>query len=358
MAETATGVEEHVVTSWGKGQQLTFVSALGKYPAIKSAVDFSERGIALIRESLLTAFGPPTAGSPFVAACGSFARLEASSHSDLDYLILFPAAPPDSSFRERTVDVLKHVKVPDEAGEISFPQPNPKGVFRGDVLESDIWQIGTKDDHYDNLSRRLLLLLESRCLWNDQYFDEVRGRLVAEYGKAVALDPSKHFVALCNDLIRYFRTICVNYHAQMGSEYGKWPIRNVKLRHSRVLMYASLLFVIGELSKSSLMTGEQKLQALRDFVALPPLERMTRLYASNEDDNAFRLFGLYNTFLERLSTASTRQELINLEYDARYSSATFASLKTNSDAFASELHRFFACRKGKWSDRFFEYVVL
>ena len=61
-------------------------------------------------------------------------------------------------------------------------------------------------------------------------------------------DPRKNYVFLLNDLIRYFRTICVNYPYTKEPEEEQWPIRNIKLRHSRLMMYASLVAMLGVLS--------------------------------------------------------------------------------------------------------------
>jgi len=90
--------------------------------------------------------------------------------------------------------------------------------------------------------RRVLLLLESQALWNSTYFDELRSMLTEQYAP-MSRRRDEAFRLLINDLIRYFRTICVNYHAVKGDDPDKWPIRNIKLRHSRILMYTSLLFV-------------------------------------------------------------------------------------------------------------------
>jgi hypothetical protein len=277
-------------------------------------------------------------------------------------MLIYPGpAPPDSSdIRQRAESVLRGVEVRGSR----FGEPNPKGVFKGDVDgKSLVTEIGSRDEDYRDVSRRLLLLLESQPLWNDALFDSIRSQIVTEYTTAVTGDPSKQFVLLLNDLIRYFRTICVHYHYEAQSEYGRWPIRNIKLRHSRVLMYSSLLIVLGELSKYSyadqrVSGGTDKVGELQQYIGQPPLERFVRVYAANNDDNLFRLLGLYNVFLERLSDPTAREELAGLEYGERYTRSVFASLKANSDAFAGEINRFIQARRGAWSDRFYEYLII
>jgi hypothetical protein len=348
------------VRGWkGAAIDLSLRRTLGKYPSIATSVDFSAKALNDIRSILASSLGEPTSSSPTIAISGSLARLEGSACSDLDYMIIYPGSPSSdaATLRESVATALK--SVPTGSGG-AFAQPNPKGVFKDDIDGSKLVnEIGDRAEDYKDVSRRLLLLLESQALWNERSFDTLREDIANVYAKSVNDDPSKHFVLLLNDLIRYFRTICVHYHSEMNSEYGKWPIRNIKLRHSRVLMYTSLLVVLGELSKFEYsVAGSDKVGALKEFVGCPPLERFARVYAQNYDDNLFRLLGPYNFFLERLSDASCREELENLEYEDRYSRSAFASLKSNSDAFAAEVARLINARRGQWSDRFFEYLLV
>ena len=53
-----------------------------------------------------------------------------------------------------------------------------------------------------------------------------------------------------------------------------------------------------------------------------------------------------------------RKRLNGLEYGGRYGSDDFAVLKANSDGLAAELWRFFEAQKGKWNERFFEYMII
>jgi hypothetical protein len=344
------------------------VAAVQKYPALRDGLLFSDAMLSAFRSALNAEFGEPAADAPFVAVSGSIARREASPSSDIDYMVVFPGAFEGDrhAFLGRVRDVL-HAATSHLSNQ-SLARPNPKGVF-GAAVEGDtlVAQIGSREEDYDNISRRLLLLLESQTLWNDVYFDSLREKLVQVYALDVKDDSSKHFVLLINDLIRYFRTICVNYHNVMANERGKWPLRNVKLRHSRVLMYTSLLYCLGELSKYeharyaggySESPRTSKAALLQQYVAMTPLQRLISLYSTNRDDNVFRLLSLYNNFLAAMSDPVKRDELMNLDYDKRYESPVFAALKANSDAFAAEILRFLYARRGSWSDRFFEYLIL
>lgn len=336
--------------------------AAKKYPALIAGIRFSSAALSRLRDALGSGLRLMAEDTPCIAVCGSLARLEASAESDLDFMIIYPRDVPKErrlGFRDKVNEIISQVKMPLDVTDRTFDRPNPKGVFAGDAFGPEIYgRIGSKEEDYSNIARRMLILLECQWLWNQGYFDSLRTELISRYGSDVAADPTKNLVLLINDLIRYFRSICVNYHDQMASEYGKWPIRNLKLRHSRVLMYSSLLFALGELSKYEYSSdAKKKLSTLRQYIEWPALERYVRLYEANKDDNIFRLLGLYAFFLSRLSDNRAREALKDLEYNDRYTLPEFSALKSNSDAFMSELSRFVHARRGVWSDRFFEYLL-
>jgi hypothetical protein len=100
------------------------------------------------------------------------------------------------------------------------------------------------------LSKRLLLLLETQPVFANEEYAAVVEEIVDAYAENyVVRDSTKEWVFLLNDLIRYFRCLCVNYQWDFQNQHGKWPIRNVKLRHSRLIMYGGLLGLLGESSK-------------------------------------------------------------------------------------------------------------
>ncbi len=213
--------------------------------------------------------------------------------------------------------------------------------------------MGEATEKVDQLGKRMLLLLESRWVYDRPRYAALIEELFSKYAQYLKSDSDKEYAFLMNDLIRYFRFICVNYQATFWRENEKWVIRNLKLRHSRVIMYAGLLFLIGEASK---YYGEDKISFVRKHLALTPLERLGLVYESNHDHGFFRVIGLYNVFLSRLSDEAWRAKL-NVEYDQRYSLPEFSEMKANSDALVAELLRFVFARRGQWSDRFFEYLL-
>jgi hypothetical protein len=118
-------------------------------------------------------------------------------------------------------------------------------IFSHDLVHC----IGGEADSNANLTRRMLLLLESRCfdasptdsslVWTNV----VSNILERYFEEDVHFSPKgKRRVPrfLLNDLTRYWRTICVDYAAKHREQDGKkWAMRNAKIRFSRKLLYAA-----------------------------------------------------------------------------------------------------------------------
>lgn len=319
---------------------------LTKYPALAAAEAFSEQTIERTRTAIVE--NPPPAGVRILATAGSLARLEASEQSDLD-LIMVTYEKDDgaelSGWRNRLCDTL------------DIERPNPKGVFVDPVSFGQLATIsGHAEEAYDAVAKRVLTVLESEWLFGEADYHQLLDEVLGRYSEDVTKKPEKVFLFLLNDVIRFFRALCVNYqHTKSDTPDGKWPIRNMKLRHSRVLMYFSMVAAIGSLSGRDV---PDKTANLRTLIQMTPLRRLHAAYALSDDDGFDRVASLYNLFLERLSTASVREELVNLDYENRYDSKLFGELKANSDDLATELARFYEARRGQWNPKFFEYMVL
>jgi predicted nucleotidyltransferase len=326
-------------------------AVLARHTELGLAHHNSEKKLTEVQEHLRN--HPPAAalGMDVLAVAGSLARLEASSLSDID-LIITTTSEPDDAAATAIVEWRKEL-----CEALGIDAPNPHGVFHQPISRSSVVSIaGASDERYDHTSKRILFLLESAPLSDKAEYDALLDAVIDRYAEDVVKDPTKNFVFLLNDVVRYFRLLCVNYQ-QVKTETpdGKWPLRNVKLRHSRVLMYFSMIAALGLLSRER---GADKVDALKLLVRMHPLKRLFVAYQMADDSCFYRVAGLYDTFIALLSKKKTRAALLAVDYETRYESSVFSQLKANSDAFAAELMRFYNARRNYWDERFFEYMIL
>lgn len=306
-----------------------------------------------IRQLRLAFNSSPPRHIATIAVAGSLGRMEASGLSDCDLIVVGEQdASPEQLIQ--TMDSIRTIPV-----TLGLENPNPRGVFADPTTEGALTaKAGASDEPMKTFAKRLLILLEAQPIYNEGRFTQITNDIIARYAKGyIQQDSSKEWTFLINDLIRYFRGICVDYQWTFDSDHSKWPIRNIKLRHSRLVMYGGLLALLGEASKER----KGKVEWLTPLLHLTPLERLAWVYEKNQDWNFQRVAGLYDVFLARLSHENVRDSLKkgsqNDDYNTRFQQEEYRTLKANSDALVAELLRFIMARRGAWSERFFEYLI-
>lgn len=335
---------------------------INRYIAVRNNWETSRKSIKDIRECLASSNISSKVST--VAAAGSTGRMEASVVSDADLIIVL-SDDIDPASKEATEI---HEAVWNALAPLNLEKPKATGVFAKPTTQNQlINDVGKSDEKYEVFGKRLLLLLETQPLLNDTNYTNLINSIVDRYAdKYVKNDSTKEWTLLLNDLIRYFRSLAVNYQWDFDNEVEKWAIRNVKLRHSRLVMYSGLLLLLGEASKER----KDKVSWLQEPLKKTPLERIAWVYEKNSDWSFYKVLGPYNVFLSRLSDPDVRKKL-NFNpsdltnphnggansYDNRYSNEEFSNLKANSDGLISELLRFVLARRGGWSERFFEYLI-
>jgi hypothetical protein len=211
--------------------------------------------IKTLREKLSDAEGI-AAGKACVYATGSFGRREASVHSDLDLFIVSKmgnektADGKHQSLLKRLDDIRIKADLIEVTRELKIPEFSGDGKY---LVHYSVQELtGTlgkpEDDALNTFTARLLLLLESHPLLGASVYKDVIEEVIAPYWKDFA-DHKVDFVPafLTNDILRLWRTFCVNYEANTSSEptteNAKRKSKNYKLKHSRLLTcYSALLF--------------------------------------------------------------------------------------------------------------------
>lgn len=252
----------------------------------------SEAGISAMRESAWELFGNRT--DFIIGVNGSYARREVTSGSDVDLFFL-----TDGIIGTVEVEQEKYNKRLIENG---LKMPAAGGVFETPLsIAETMKQIGGMGDTNLSITRRMLLLLEGEWVFNKSGFDETRGNLINCYvsdGRRV----DQICMFLLNDIIRYWRTICVDFEYKVNNDGKPKAIRLIKLRFSRMMLYLAGILAVGETYNK---TSAEKRETLTQLFAMPGIERFQHIVGSKGD----QILELYAVFLEALDAVQVRQEL-------------------------------------------------
>lgn len=183
-------------------------------------------------------------------ATGSFGRLEAGKHSDLDLLFFHPGTEANDqiSHIEKTLVDAELIKV---CRDLSLPDFDGDGRFLGVHYLSDVKNLlgGPDDDYHNHFTARMLLLLESRWIYNEEQYDSIVQSIISSYFR----DYDNHDQTfsprfLVNDIMRFWKTLCLNYeHKRNRPEdfsKNKNHLANLKLKFSRLLTCFSTIAVL------------------------------------------------------------------------------------------------------------------
>jgi Nucleotidyltransferase domain len=290
----------------------------------KRAKEFSELKLQKLREEISS--GVPAEAT--VVTCGSYARREASLLSDIDYFTVLPGSAPSESPPEppwlEAMDRSIVALVPKVAAE--------DGAFKNVEYHDDmLHNIGGNKDSNAKISRRILLLLEGEWLANEVGFKNLRREILGHYIKNTITD---HQLALflLNDIIRYYRTIAVDYEFKTEESSKPWAIRNIKLIFSRKLLYASGLFSVAMTADHAYAEKISRLEYLFD---LPVVDRMVDICGGAAME---KVLACYNHFLEMIERPELRSHLDQLpKTKAGRDDAQFRRLKNEGHHFTRHI---------------------
>lgn len=261
-----------------------------------------------------------------IALMGSWGRAELTSESDDDWLILVDGPPRDQVAPDPAA----------VAAALSGPAPGEEQIF-GQVAFSEqlAGQIGLQADTNANLTRRLLLLLESCAVTGPDPWQATREAILDGYLATRSRD-HRPPLFLLNDVVRYWRTVAVDFEGKDRARGGSgWGLRNGKLRTSRKLLFASGLLPILECHR---MTRPQMREYLRAQLQAPPLDRVAAMFLSYDAiDPGGRLLLAYDRFLQILDDPQSRAELKALSEDESNSSQVFSEVRAIADVVQGAL---------------------
>jgi predicted nucleotidyltransferase len=214
---------------------------------------------------------------------GSVSRGEASAHSDLDLFIVSKGTlrAPDLT---RLDEILIKADLIQATNKLGFPPFSGDGEYLTRHIVSELaGALGKPHDDVNNtFTARLLLLLESKPLLGKSVYDQVISDVIAAYWKDYPGRKDEFLPAfLANDILRMWRTFCVNYEARTQSipaeKKAKRKLKNYKLKHSRLLTcYSALLFLLAVFVEKQTVRPDD----VKQMVSITPTERLELLLTS------------------------------------------------------------------------------
>lgn len=292
---------------------------MSEHKSLLEARERAQQGIGKLRNALREELGERS--DIIVGVNGSYARREVTPGSDVDIFFLgtHDIAPADAA-QSRFLSQLE---------KLGFKAPAYGGVFESPLTVATLRDnIGGSGDNNETITRRMLFLLEGDWLFNEAGFRKARAEILSAYLRDTFGEGhlSKFFL---NDVVRYWRTICVDYENKVRFRGKARGIRYIKLRFSRLLLYFAGVLAAAETYD---LPKDEKQARLAKLLDINPLDRIRHI-AGNLAEPAIRR---YSEFLAALSDDRVRAELEDQmpDYDGRES---YLRLRESAGRFREEL---------------------
>ena len=275
---------------------------------------------------------------------GSYARLEASEHSDLD-LFFLTAGDLDDIDEPRTKSLRLFGDIVQIGRDLTFPKFSNDCEYLRILSTDDILKnLGHPlDDHQNYFTARMLLLLESHCLHNDECFDGIIRRIIQSYFTDYPDHPETFWpLFLLNDIGRFWKTLLLNYEHKRRQLHGQpvdetikttQKVRNFKIKYSRLTTCFASIVALG--SRSAPVTQADVFELTKQT----PRERLETVKTSLPcvANSVDEVLDKYRWFLEMTglptpqleSHFADKEKRTEMFHRAReYGDAVFALLRT------------------------------
>lgn len=262
----------------------------------------------------------PSVDGVSVVANGSLARGEVTSQSDFDAYPLYRNRAKASATQLFTA-------VHQRAGLKEFAAEGAFGVAAAaDTMSKNI---GGQGDDNHRFTRRMLLILESTPIGDRKVYDDTVRSVIQRY---INDDISDKQIGrfLLNDIIRFYRQMCVDFEFKTVEQTKPWGIRYTKLIFSRKIIYYSGVIMCAELANKK---AAEKRGCLELMINMPPIDRL--LLALGED--IVPALTEYDNFLKLLDDKQSRDDLAGVKVLRETHSDLFRDVKASGHRYSKIL---------------------
>lgn len=272
-------------------------------------VAFLER----LGEGGLSAVGSHTT----IYATGSGGRGDMGAASDLDPYVVTLESSAALSMRDASAAIAEALR--SAVDDVGLPELDRDGEYASLVTAESLFEnLGDPaDDQSGALTRRMLLILESRALVNPDAYEVLIGQTIDAYWKNEAEHPADYLpIVLVNDIVRYWRTVLLNHESRLRDKSRKLDLSqedemalrrysSYKLRVPRCLSCFSALAYLLSLTPTD--PAHVAREDVFRMARMTPLERLDHLRALPDapSNTLDALRELYGRFLQRTDGGRT-----------------------------------------------------
>ncbi len=248
---------------------------------IESTRENSQNILSKIREQLRERF--PLENEKYknicVYACGSLGRLEMSENSDLDLFFVSLHNCGEDPMCQNLNKYKFFSKLYDINCAMEFPEPSKCGEYWEFINKDDFLDIGSRKEDFNNsFTARLLFLLESKPIYNEEAFDWLLKETVSKYFTDYADHRDEFYpLFLINDILRYWYTLTLNYEYRRddADDVHKKNWKRLKLKYARLLTCFSMIACLYRRN----ITSEYVVECIK----MTPLERLDKVASKNTE---------------------------------------------------------------------------
>jgi hypothetical protein len=244
-----------------------------------------------------------------IYVAGSLGRLESGKRSDLD-IFMIADDPNNEDQSTPSISRLEEYEIFASLIRVNETLQFPK--FSGDGRFLKVYELkemlkatGSPRDDSENLfTARMLLILESHYLTNDRLYEHAIESVASHYFRDRVGKKAFTPLFLLNDVLRYWRTLCLNYEEYRHDRNRPWWKKNLNLKFSRKLTVYSMVLALlsGKISNES------------DFITLSkltPIQRMSDALDEIEDPALLESFHQILNDYELFLTAKENGQIEN-----------------------------------------------
>jgi hypothetical protein len=222
-----------------------------------------------------------------IFAAGSLGRLDSGLTSDLD---LFVTTMGETNVG-RLDEILYFSSILRLNHALEYEAPSNDGEFLKIFhVSQNEGKVGSANDDIENwFTTRMLLLLESNFIYNEIAYHAHKKAILDFYFRDSTGQEKFRPVFLLNDILRYWRTLCLNYEQKARTSPSQsWKKKNFNLKFSRLLsVFGTVLPLI--------MMEEVTAERIESLSSRRPMDRLAE---GLDALNAPELLENFQTFLD------------------------------------------------------------